>query len=72
MNDCLLPAAEIAPLLGLKGKWAAQTVSRWKREGLIPAAVDRGTLVLYSLEDVRQALSKEARQKQQMRRRATF
>lgn len=65
----LLTAKELAPFLGLNGKHAECTVSRWKNEGRIPAAIDEGPrTVRYDLADVLEALQQRAKVKANLER----
>ena len=59
----LLSARELAPLLGLAGKHAYQTISTWHREGRFPAAIDEPNFVRFDLAEVREALAKRAKAK---------
>lgn len=54
----LLTSKELGPLLGVS--W--QTVTRWKLEGRIPAAIDEPGCLRFDLAEVRAALAARATQ----------
>jgi predicted site-specific integrase-resolvase len=52
----LITAAELAEHLGI----AAKVVTKWKRDGRIPAAIDEPNCIRFDLAEVRKALAQRA------------
>ena len=59
MSDDLLTAEQVAEKMGTH----RVTILRWKREGIIPAEVDRGNYLRFDYEKVRKALREDAASK---------
>lgn len=59
MTDDLLTAEQVASAIGLN----KVSILRWKREGIIPAEIDRGNFLRFDLAKVRQALREDAAKK---------
>jgi excisionase family DNA binding protein len=59
MDTELLTAEQVAAKLGTN----KVTILRWKREGVIPAEVDRGNFLRFDMDRVRQALREDAAKK---------
>jgi len=55
----LLTAEQVAAAIGCNSR----SILRWRKEGLIPAEIDRGNFLRFDLERVREALRKDAETK---------